>query len=172
MAAQHAHMTPRRLPSPCRRRSNYPSLCPHIRCNWRLATSRAMPTSLRKSHYTAVCFSGCGSFASRTPSDYYEYLSTWVEYNGFGFWVELSTTGGIVLNSTQLKQRCTKKTWIKLKYFCFSRPGSLTLNIDEIPTHLCPRVGISSMTQECRYETWWNTYSLGISDSWIPSNFQ
>jgi hypothetical protein len=35
---------------------------------------------------------------------------SWAEYNGGQLWVELSTTGGIVLNSTQLKQCCTKKT--------------------------------------------------------------
>jgi hypothetical protein len=31
---------------------------------------------------------------NRTPLDYYEYLSTWVEYNGFGFthWVEYNRT--------------------------------------------------------------------------------
>ncbi len=58
----------------------------------------------------------------------------------------------------------TSARWFKKKF-----QPSLTLNIDEIPTHLCPRVGISSMTQECRYETWWNTYSLGHSNSWIPA---
>ena len=72
----------------------------------------------------------------RTFPDYNEYLSTWVEYKNFLWWVEFEYNDSWYSNSTHERGHSTHETWVKLEYNLFFQT-SLTLNIDKIPRNLC-----------------------------------
>ena len=71
----------------------------------------------------------------RTSPDYNDYLSTWVEYKNFLWWVEFEYNDSWYSNSTHERGHSTHETWVKLEYNLFFQT-SLTLNIDKVPRNL------------------------------------
>jgi hypothetical protein len=118
----------------------------HIRLHWVSTRSR-----LHESRRRVVSVDGMFPFFGRQTRsmttvernkshrifpDYNEYLSTWVEYNNFLWWVEFEYNDSWCSNSTHERGQSTHETWVKLEYNLFFQ-SSLTLNIDKIPRNLC-----------------------------------